>query len=435
MSVVVKLPPTPLAETTVETLLVAALSTTPSLEAEARFRREPDTGLTVVEVDLTPDQLHTALVAALEKKMKPSESRPPLIPGAQNDGGTLSSILGRRVSLSKQNIPSIYSSLTQIISRCRPETLASRLGDVKIELGRGDVLRICLGGCDYRVPRIMQSDAFYEIGRFGGLSDRRSGQPQTGRVEYKAGKEIDSMLFAGLLATHVGGEEVVNVVHVFATVRVQPGSNITQAMASNLEAVYRELLKRTRSIGLRAWAQDYEGLRLVTILDMVRAGEEMGMEQALPASMLYTVISMTGRRTYGVTSIEVSFDEVCGYRKTLETFAAELGLTSAAQLAEMLEVILSSILRLLARRGEVQQRLLDVWVGTKKLTYAALAGARHVVLDELYRMLRLLIDRNVGLGTELASETTRVAEDLGAKCPAGWKALHIIREFAKLITG
>jgi len=197
----------------------------------------------------------------------------------------------------------------------------------------------------------------------------------------------------------------------FATIRVLAGTTLASIAANQAATVYREFVDGARKLGLRAWAQDYEGLRLALIFDMISHYERISYVPEKVAYM-FTVFAATGRRFYSVWATSVSRAEVDAYRKALDTLARDLGTTSTI-LARYMGLLVRAVLRLLARRQQVQHSLHELWVSLRSLAYATLTGGRHAVLDQVYRLLRLVVDPQTGLGRQLTSTAAGLVEELG----------------------
>ncbi|HID05076.1 MAG TPA: hypothetical protein EYP20_04650, partial [Aigarchaeota archaeon] len=169
------IPPTTLASNLISTLIVYSMS------AESRASiRKGDYGELIVTIDINPSEFLRGFHLALKENLVPREpiAKIPLIPGGSGtDGWTLMRIFGSKVSLQASRARALYDGLLNIVLQELGRGAMNQLARLRIDVENG-VLRLCMGSCEYSVPVIVKSEAFYELGRFGGTSDRTAkGQP------------------------------------------------------------------------------------------------------------------------------------------------------------------------------------------------------------------------------------------------------------------
>lgn len=345
----------------------------------------------------------------------------PLIaaPGPGTDREILSDLLSNvgvsKLSLQARNRLELYDNLVKLIAS-KPGELASSLSILNVSISRG-VLQLTWGGGDYSVPVIVKSEAFYEIGRFGGVSDRRGGRPEVGRIDYRASDTLSALLYALLLALQSGYEGGVTEAYMFTTLQPEPG-RLSNYQAKYVERLYRELVKEIRSVSLGVWAQDYEGLRLASILSLAdihaRLRNELQVEPPSNVTFNHTIVGATGRRFFPLINITMSVSEIDTSLKALTSFADELGvsgITGFTKLLKLLGVLIIASLSIAARSQSSSSR--ELWYGVKLLAYSFIEGRRYELIDVAYRLLRLLVDERTGLKAELINAMSRTAQDLG----------------------
>ena len=410
------LPPTPLASNLTSTLVVQVASK--AVDSKLSLERG-DRGELYASIDVDVNEFAEILRQVLDE-LKPVgvSGRLPLVPGRGpgTDGRTISSLLGRQISLRAEKRVEIFEGLANIV-KSRGAGVVSELSSLLVDVGRDGVYKLCLGGCDHLVPVVVKSDAFYEIGRFGGASDRRrSGQPKFGRVEYRASTSYTALLYALVLALQSGYESGTNS-YMFTSMQLEPGT-ITSPQAAVASQLYKRLSENIRRVGLQVWSsQDYEGLRLAALLWLVAGYHKMLRESlayGYPENLAFnlTVMGATGNRFYTLWSTSISFAETDASLRTLETLAEELE-ADVYKVANYAAILIASTLKLCSRQigGSVN----DLWQGVKMLAYALLTGSKYMVLDTLYRLLRLLDDPHTGLRPSLVNAVLSTADTIEVK--------------------
>ncbi len=414
MSTRLALPPTPLGSGLLSTLGLYTLSLLG--DVEAAVTKAAYGGITI-NVEAGPADVERCVLRSLKRLSDAVEKlrgKLPLVarPGPGTDRDTLTS--RRKLGLSipgfrAEQRRDLYTTIVQSLEREKGKIIDS-LSRVEVEIEpRKRIYKICLGGCEgsVPVPVIVKSEAFYEIGRFGGLSDRKkSGQPDAGRVDYRGLPPYTLLLYATLLVFQVGCE---GDTHMFLTVDLEPGSRLTGARANTALACYEDAVSMLRSIGVRVWLQDYEGLRLASSFWLLPRAPY------LPRGIGFSfhVIAETGRRFYGKWHTTLSLDELDAYAKTLETLVEEMGAGNVEKLSKLVTVLITATLRMLSTRGAQQESLSRLWAGVRSLAYSLLEARRYVMIDQLYQLLRLFSDYRTGLRSELLNSMTSVAESLG----------------------
>jgi len=408
------LPPTPLASNLTSTLVVRI--TSKAVDSKLSLERG-EHGELYANIDVDTNEFAGILRRVLDE-LKPARvsGKLPLVPGRGpgTDGRTISSLLGRQASLRAERRVEIFEELANIV-KSRGAGVAGELSSLLVNVGRGGVYELCIGGCDHPVPVIVKSDAFYEIGRFSGASDRRRGRPSLGRVDYRASTSYAALLYALLLALQSGYEAGTNS-YMFTTMQLEPGT-ITSPQAAVASQLYNCLSENIRRIGLQVWSQDYEGLRLAALLWLVAGYHKMLRESlayGYPENLAFnlTVMGATGNRFYTLWSTSISFAETDASLRTLETLAEELE-ADVYKVANYAAILIASTLKLCSRQigGSVN----DLWQGVKMLAYALLTGSKYMVLDTLYRLLRLLDDPHTGLRPSLVNAVLSTADTIEVK--------------------
>ena len=409
------LPPTPLASNLTSTLVVQVASK--AVDSKLSLERG-DRGELYASIDVDVNEFAEILRQVLDE-LKPVgvSGRLPLVPGRGpgTDGRTISSLLGRQISLRAEKRVEIFEGLANIV-KSRGAGVVSELSSLLVDVGRDGVYKLCLGGCDHLVPVVVKSDAFYEIGRFGGASDRRrSGQPKFGRVEYRASTSYTALLYALVLALQSGYESGTNS-YMFTSMQLEPGT-ITSPQAAVASQLYKRLSENIRRVGLQVWSQDYEGLRLAALLWLVAGYHKMLRESlayGYPENLAFnlTVMSATGNRFYTLWSTSISFAETDASLRALETLAEELE-ADVYKVANYAAILIASTLKLCSEQtgGSVN----DLWQGVKMLAYALLTGSKHMIFDTLYRLLRLLDDPHTGLQSSLTNAVLSTANTIGVR--------------------
>ena len=411
----IALPPTTLASNLITTFLfyVAAYQ---GLDMEIVKRDR-----TFVEFPTVSDREFAKIIVHTlrDESIRPSKVQGalPLIPGRGpgTDGDILAELYSdigvSQVSLKADKRVEIYDNMVKIIER-NIASLPQELASVDISIGRGGVFEISLGGEDTSTPVIVKSEAFYEIGRFGGASDRRRGRPVRGRIDYKSSKGVAALLYALLLAFQTGYEGETDT---YMFTLLSPGlGKFGFGDSQEVTTFHQRIVEDVRRVGLRIWQQDYEGLRLASLLRLI--SEYVKSYPHLPhlnAVLSHMVFGATGRRFFLMQSIDITLAELSNYVKPLESFVTELGAssTSISKIANFLRMMVISSLKIVSRTNANYAR--ELWQGVKMLTYSFLEGRKHEFLDYLYRLARLLSDRSIGLMQELVGVMINTAKDLG----------------------
>ncbi len=407
------LPPTTLASNLLATFLFYVASNQrlnmEIIKSERTFVEFPSTA----DKELAKMVIHTLK----DESIRPSKVQGvlPLIPGLGpgTDGSILADLYSDigvlQVSLKADKRVEIYDNMVKVIERS-VTSLPRELASVDVSIGGRDVFEISLGGKELSVPVIVKSEAFYEIGRFSGASDRKRGRPERGRVDYKSSKGVAALLYALLLAFQTGydGETGRYMFTLLSPGLGKFGFGDNQKVAT----FHRRIVDDVRRVGLRIWQQDYEGLRLASILRLIE--EYVGSYPYLPplnVVLSHMLFGTTGRRFSLVQSIDITLAELSNYVKPLEVFAAELGAPSIDKIASLLRIMIVSSLRIVSRTNANYAR--ELWQGVKMLTYSFMEGRKREFLDYLYRLARLLSDRSIGLMSELVGAMISTAKDLG----------------------
>jgi len=412
----VVLPPTPLASGLISTLLIL---TAARREWDIDIHRESG-GAIAIDIDVDQNEIAQGIATVLRDKMLRPEKVSgslPLIPGTGpgTDGRTISDILSEigipRLSLSARNRVEVYDNLVRFIER-RIGELAQTISTLRISVNRG-VLEIAWGGDQHSIPVIVKSETFYEIGRFGGISDRSRGRPDIGRVDYRASASLSSLLYALLLALQTGYEGGVTEAYMFTLLQLEPGK-IANIQTKLINRIYTALLDETRLIGLKTWAQDYEGLRLASLLKLIDVYSELlnefRVEPPINTIFNHIIIGATGRRFFPLTTVSISISELDTIFKTMKSFATELQI-DIMRIAKLLRILIEASLRIMTRSTSSSVR--ELWYGIRMLTYSFIEGRRYELIDNAYRLLRLLSDERTGLRSELIRSTESTANDLG----------------------
>ncbi len=413
----IALPPTPLASGLVATLAIHAL---PQLgEVEAEVRREE--GFLSMSIDVEQRRVVKSLVRALEKPamwgLEHVYGALPLIfgRGPGTDGGTIGDLFAKAglsvPSLRAEARPKLYDELVRIVGRDL-EALGRALQSVSISVSRG-VFKISLGGDDHPVPVIIKSEAFYEIGRFGGLSDRKRGRPDIGRIDYRAAAPVTGLLYALLLALQTGYERGVTNTYMFTLLSLEPGS-ITTAQAELVKSLYRALRKDILRIGFRVWLRDYEGLRLVSIIKLLEELEKLRKQfKVSPPSNValnHLALGVTGRRFFPLWNVQISLSEISTVARIVESFSRELGVENLDRVLKLLRLLIVASLDIASRSTNSSAQ--ELWVGVRALAHSFIEGRKHELLDTLYRMMRLLSDHRTGLRAEVIGSMSNAAQAL-----------------------
>ncbi len=420
--ITVALPPTSLAADLVSTLLVCTIasSTDPDLKLAVKRGNQ---GELLAEINVKPSLFVSEMIqGALDKiriAVRRAYGKLPLIPGTTpgTDGKTVSDILRElnisRISLKEKNRLQLFSYLVEVIKR-RGTKVVNELSKLTIDVDPHErVYRLYLGGQEYPVPVLVKSEAFYEIGRFGGTSDRRKkGRPDMGRVEYRASLSYSALLYALLLALQAGYEKRTEE-YMFTTVQLGPGE-ISFHQATNVYRIYDKLAERVQNVSLHVWSQDYEGLRLAVTCWLVSEYQSIAKlrgELVYPENLtlILTIVRATGRRFYTVWSTGISFSEIDSSLSAVEHVANEIGL-DAARLARYVALLITSALKLQA--SQTQHSATELWQGVKMLAYMILSGSRHGTLDVLYKLLRLLSESRIGLRSAIIGTIKSTADTL-----------------------
>ncbi|RLE64302.1 MAG: hypothetical protein DRJ38_05805 [Thermoprotei archaeon] len=413
----IALPPSHLASCLVSTLLV---------HIAARFDRVIDvrreaSGFLTVHIDADPIDLAQMIITSLRSR----ELRPegisgalPLILGTKpgTDGKTLTELLKTvgilKPSLKAEKRIEIYDSLLRFLESAGAR-LVNELSTLRTSLSRG-VLKIELGGDHCPVPVVIKSEAFYEIGRFSGVSDRRKKQrPKIGRVDYRASLPIAALLYDLLLALQTGYVAGVTNEYMFTAIQLEPGK-VTPLQAKLVDGLYLELVRDVRRAGLRTWSQDYEGLRLASILRLIELYEYLkrDLRAEIPVNVLFNhiIIASTGRRFFPLWSVGFSMSELDTTTRIVESFSKELDVDTVRVL-RLMRVLIVSSLRIASRTATSSAA--ELWHGVRAMVYSFTEGKKPELLDTTYRMLRLLSDMRTGLRNELLNSMASYAQDLG----------------------
>jgi len=409
----IALPPTTLASNLITTFLfyVAAYQ---GLDMEIVKRDR-----TFVEFPTVSDREFAKIIVHTlrDESIRPSKVQGalPLIPGRGpgTDGDILAELYSdigvSQVSLKADKRVEIYDNMVKIIER-NIASLPQELASVDISIGRGGVFEISLGGEDSSTPIIIKSEAFYEIGRFGGASDRRRGRPVRGRIDYKSSKGVAALLYALLLAFQTGYEGETDT---YMFTLLSPGlGKFGFGDSQEVTTFHQRIVEDVRRVGLRIWQQDYEGLRLASLLRLISEYvKSFRYRPPLNAVLSHMVFGATGRRFFLMQSVNITLAELSNYVKPLESFAAELETSSIDKIADLLRIMVISSLRIVSRTNANYAR--ELWQGVKMMTYSFMEGRKHEFLDHLYRLARLLSDRSIGLMPELVGAMINTAKDLG----------------------
>jgi len=411
------LPPTPLASGLVSTLIVNASS---SLRCSLEIRRSSE-GFLEVEASAEQREFAEAVAIAL-RRMKPEAGwEMPLVPGPGpgTDGETLSKLFSE-VGLAAPNLRArraraevkaeVFDGVSRIVG-ARVGELGDSIQSLRVSASKRGVFEISWGGDRHPVPVIVKSDAFYEIGRFGGASDRKKGRPDIGRVDYRASTPLTALLYALLLSLQTGyiGEALES--YMFTVVDLEPGY-MAPPQASALREIREQAALDAARIGLGTWAQDYEGLRLMSVLGGVERYLRFGLSE-IPgnAAISHVVVGSTGRRFFPVFTVKVSLSEVATAARAVEDFVEkELKVVEPQRVTKLLKALIGASLRMAARSTSSSVR--EVWYGVRMLAHSFVEGRKMELLDSAYRLMRLLSDVKTGLRGELIGTALRVAEEL-----------------------
>jgi len=407
------LPPTPLASGLVSTLIVDASS---SLHCSLEIRRSSE-GFLEAEASTEQREFAEALAVALRRMRSEAELEMPLVPGPGpgTDGETLSKLFSEAglaapsLRARKARIE-VLDGVSRIVG-ARVDELGDSIQSLRVLASKKGVYEISWGGDRHPVPVIVKSEAFYEIGRFGGASDRKKGRPDVGRVDYRASTPLTALLYALLLSLQTGyiGEALES--YMFTVVDLEPGY-IASFQASALREIHEQAALDALRIGLGTWAQDYEGLRLMSVLGAVEKYLKLGRSE-IPgnAAISHVVVGSTGRRFFPVLTVKVSLSEVTTAARAVEDFVEkELKVVEPLKVIKLLKALIGASLRMTARTTSSSVR--EVWYGVRMLARSFVESCKMELLDSAYRLMRLLSDAKTGLRGELIGTALRVVEEL-----------------------
>jgi hypothetical protein len=206
------LPPLKLASEIMKTMVATSCLNCDKL----RFGLDTTRGLEVIEVELPQEDpldvlLHNML--SVLESLKGHVDRLGDVPILRqrmtgSDYDIFEEGLGVKLPGRREKWGGFYTSLLEYVRGHLDEVKAGISPDgVTLGVERGN-FRLSFGG-DLRLPRLLVSEGFYELGKFGGIKDVKStGRPSLGIVEIRANGGVVALLTAALLALTAGSGSI-----------------------------------------------------------------------------------------------------------------------------------------------------------------------------------------------------------------------------------
>jgi len=421
------LPPLELVSQLVKTLTISSCINCESIN----FRLDEIAGLEVVDVDIPVSEPYEVLFKNMVNVLRGYESRIADLPD-------LPLIRGRNVQsdyyiFEKINIIDVYrgekkmnwkkefyNTLLEYVEKHIDDEVIPgfSLEGVKLNIGRGKRknFELHMGSGDLRLPRLLISEGFYELGKFGGIKDveTKSGRPSIGVVEVKATGGVTALLTASMLALTATSGRVDNVeAYVIPTINVL-NVTLTRMDADIAGRAFRHLydLMKMKDT-FPAILDDIDSVRLATIFNLYgKIGDELrkrlGMRVLENIDFVVSLFSPTGNRFYKREGFIINLAEVSALDLGLEA----LGYTkweSKSKTALTVSRLIISVLRL-SKTAEQQGLYKRLASDIKMLAYSILVANPRVYTDALYRVSRALAES--GVLRDVAKEASNVIESL-----------------------
>jgi hypothetical protein len=397
------LPPLKLASEIMKTVVTASCVNC----EELRFRLDTTRGLEVIEVEIPRgdplDIILHDMLSTLESYRKHVDELGDVPILRQRMTGSDYDIFEEGLSVKlpgrREKWGEFYTSLLRYVREHLDEVKAGISPDsVTLGVERGN-LKLSFGG-DLRLPRLLVSEGFYELGKFGGLKDVKStGRPSLGIVEIRANGGVVALLTASLLALTAGSGSVGETdVYVIPTMNIV-GVKVERFDAEFLTNVFSQfnLIIRSKS---QYWmlVEDVDGMRLAALFEIYsRVGERaeklIGSRRVLESIRLnLSTFSSTGLRFYRREGFTISLGEVANLGFAMEAvgFTGRDKYKVASTVARL--IISTLYLSKIASEQGLYKRLAS---DAKMLAYSIATGVRRPYLDALYRLSRCLREEDV----------------------------------------
>ncbi|MFZ8795166.1 MAG: hypothetical protein ACO2O2_14980 [Acidilobaceae archaeon] len=397
------LPPLKLASEIMKTVVTASCVNC----EELRFRLDTTRGLEVIEVEIprgdSLDIILHDMLSALESYRKHADELGDVPILRQRMTGSDYDIFEEGLSVKlpgrREKWGEFYTSLLRYVREHLDEVKAGISPDgVTLGVERGN-LKLSFGG-DLRLPRLLVSEGFYELGKFGGLKDVKStGRPSLGIVEIRANGGVVALLTASLLALTAGSGSVGETdVYVIPTMSIV-GVKVERFDAEFLTNVFSQfnLIIRSKS---QYWmpVEDVDGMRLAALFEIYsRVGERaeklIGSRRVLESIRLnLSTFSSTGLRFYRREGFTISLGEVANLGFAMEAvgFTGRDKYKVASTVARL--IISTLYLSKIASEQGLYKRLAS---DAKMFAYSIATGVRRPYLDALYRLSRCLREEDV----------------------------------------
>ncbi len=397
------LPPLKLASEIMKTVVTASCANCDKL----RFGLDTTRGLEVIEVEMPQRNpldilLHNMLniLEGYKERVNKLGDVPILrqrLTGSDYD--IFEEGLSVKLPARREKWGGFYTSLLNYVREHLDEVKAGISPDgVTLGVERGN-LKLSFGG-DLRLPRLLVSEGFYELGKFGGLKDVKStGRPSLGIVEIRANGGVVALLTASLLALTAGSGSIGETdVYVIPTMDIV-GIEVRRLEAKFLTDVFRQF---NFIIGDKSqyWmpVEDVDGMRLAALFEIYsRVGEEaekvIGGRRVLESVRLnLSTFSPTGLRFYRREGFTISLGEVANLGSAMEAIGFT-GWDKYKVASTVARLIISTLyLSKIASEQGLYKRLAS---DAKMLAYSIATGVRRPYLDALYRLSRYLREEDV----------------------------------------
>ena len=397
------LPPLKLASEIMKTMVTASCENCDKL----RFELDTTRGLEVIEVEVPRgdplDFILSNMLSTLENYRKHVDELGDVPILRQRMTGSDYDIfeegLGVKLPGKRGKWSEFYTSLLKYVRDHLDEVKAGISPDgVTLRVEKGN-LKLSFGG-DLRLPRLLVSEGFYELGKFGGLKDVQSkGRPSFGIVEIRANGGVVALLTASLLALTAGSGSVGETdVYVIPTMDIV-GVEVERSDAEFLTNVFSQfnLIIRSKS---QYWmpVEDVDGMRLAALFEIYsRVGERaeklIGSKRVLESIRLnLSTFSPTGLRFYRREGFTITLGEVANLGSAMEAvgFTERDKYKVASTVARL--IISTLYLSKIASEQGLYKRLAS---DAKMLAYSIATGVRGPYLDALYRLSRYLREEDV----------------------------------------
>ena len=397
------LPPLKLASEIMKTMV-----TTSCLNCEKlRFRLDTTRGLEVIEVEIPHKNpldilLHNMLNILRDRKDHVDRlGDVPVLRQRMtgSDYDIFEEGLGVKLPGRREKWGGFYTSLLEYVRGHLDEVKAGISPDgVTLGVEKGN-LRLIFGG-DLRLPRLLVSEGFYELGKFSGLKDVKStGRPSLGIVEIRANGGVVALLTASLLALTAGSGSIGETdVYVIPTMDIV-GIEVGRLEAKFLTDVFRQF-NSIISDKSQYWmpVEDVDGMRLAALFEIYsEVGEEaekrIRSRRVLESIRLnLSTFSPTGLRFYRREGFTISLGEVANLGSAMEAigFTGWDRYRAASTVARL--IISTLYLSKIASEQGLYKRLAS---DAKMLAYSIATGERRPYLDALYRLSRYLKEEDV----------------------------------------